>query len=552
MRSAPGDGIAGRPVEVHVESRSRVRARPVDPPGPEAFVGPAGRRGAVDGVITLVPVRRGVHDAVTLDIASAAPFGLQWWTKRVQLPFPSALHVSPRCGSAQPVPRRPDEGTGDVLDRPRSEVGLPRGARPYVPGDARRLVHWRSTAHAGHMMVRELEQPAAEPVTITVELPEDPEAAERVAEGALGICRRPPRGRCAGPPRHEGAFGSRPRRGGRPAQRRTAPRPGRQRVGRGAGRRRGRRQAVSILEAVRRANQPGVPENSIRLRLACLGAVLVAIAACASLQEIAWTTAVGAMVLVSAGTAFSHATRARPPGWVKVMVAVGAMAACVWFFHDGELAGGGHHVRHQPPDDPVGHRPGGALLPRAVPSGPALHARRVGRPDGGGWRAGHRSPVRSLRRGVGLLQPLGPDRNVDLGQRRGPHLGGGPRAGARGDVGGRRRRLPRPPGAGRVVARLVHRPGRRRRLGRGPRGPRRRLGGRGAAVPRRQSRQPDSRRRLSRLCRQPEHGAAGKPGQHPGDAGPGPAPLVLGGGDLRHLAGSELDGVAARAAAPIA
>jgi transglutaminase-like putative cysteine protease len=90
---------------------------------------------------------------------------------------------------------------------------------------------------------------------------------------------------------------------------------------------------VSVLEAVRRANQPGVPEDSVRLRLACLGAVLVAIAACASLQDLAWTTAVGAMVLVSAGTAFSHATRARPPGWVKVMVALGAIAACVWFFH---------------------------------------------------------------------------------------------------------------------------------------------------------------------------------------------------------------------------
>jgi transglutaminase TgpA-like protein len=90
---------------------------------------------------------------------------------------------------------------------------------------------------------------------------------------------------------------------------------------------------VSIVAAVRRANQPGQPEDSIRLRLACLGAVLAAIAACASLQEIAWTTATGAMVLVAAGTVFSHATRARPPGWVKVMVAVGAIAACVWFFH---------------------------------------------------------------------------------------------------------------------------------------------------------------------------------------------------------------------------
>ncbi len=34
-------------------------------------------------------------------------------------------------------------------------------------------------------MVRELERPAAEPVTIIVELPRDPDAAERVAEDAL-------------------------------------------------------------------------------------------------------------------------------------------------------------------------------------------------------------------------------------------------------------------------------------------------------------------------------------------------------------------------------
>jgi transglutaminase-like putative cysteine protease len=90
---------------------------------------------------------------------------------------------------------------------------------------------------------------------------------------------------------------------------------------------------VNVLEAVRRANQPGVPENSVRLRCACLGAEVVAIAACASLQEISWTMAIGAMVLVSAGTVFSHATRARPPAWVKVTVALAAIAACVWFFH---------------------------------------------------------------------------------------------------------------------------------------------------------------------------------------------------------------------------
>jgi uncharacterized protein (DUF58 family) len=186
VRSAPADGIAGQSVEVVVESRRRVRLRPVDPPGPESFVGPVGWRGAVDGTLFLVPARRGVHESVTFDVASAAPFALQWWTKRVRLALPAPLHVSPRCGPAQPVPLRPDEGNGDILDRPRAEEGLPRGARPYEPGDPRRLVHWRSTAHTGHLMVRELEQPAAEPVTITVELPTDPAAAERVAEGAMG------------------------------------------------------------------------------------------------------------------------------------------------------------------------------------------------------------------------------------------------------------------------------------------------------------------------------------------------------------------------------
>jgi uncharacterized protein (DUF58 family) len=186
LRSAPGDGRAGLPVPLCVASRTRLRVRPVEPPGPDIFVGPGRRRAAADDVVTLVPTGRGVHRSVTLDIASAAPFALQWWTRRVQLPLPSALYVAPRCGEAQPVRRRPDDGGGDMVEQPRAVEGLPRGARPYEPGDARRLVHWRSTAHTGRLMVREVERPAAEPVTVTVELPADPVAAERVAEGALG------------------------------------------------------------------------------------------------------------------------------------------------------------------------------------------------------------------------------------------------------------------------------------------------------------------------------------------------------------------------------
>jgi uncharacterized protein (DUF58 family) len=51
-------------------------------------------------------------------------------------------------------------------------------------------MHWPATAHAGELMVRELETPAAQPVTVTVTLPLDPEEAERVAEQAMGTVLR--------------------------------------------------------------------------------------------------------------------------------------------------------------------------------------------------------------------------------------------------------------------------------------------------------------------------------------------------------------------------
>jgi uncharacterized protein (DUF58 family) len=186
VRSAPADAVAGMPVDVRVEANTRLRVRPVAPPGVEVFVGPAGWRGSADERVALVPVRHGVHESLTLDIASAAPFALQWWTRRVQVPLPAALLVSPRRGRPLPPTRSPQEDAGEVRERPRIEAGLPRGARPYAPGDSRRLVHWRATAHTGAVMVRELEHPSAGPVLVSVDLPDDPDEAERVAERALG------------------------------------------------------------------------------------------------------------------------------------------------------------------------------------------------------------------------------------------------------------------------------------------------------------------------------------------------------------------------------
>jgi transglutaminase-like putative cysteine protease len=90
---------------------------------------------------------------------------------------------------------------------------------------------------------------------------------------------------------------------------------------------------MRIIETIRRVNQPGPPEHSPRLRVACLCTVIVSIAACASMGEIPVTTTAGGIGLVTAGMAFSYATRSRPPSWVKLFVAAGAIAASVWFVH---------------------------------------------------------------------------------------------------------------------------------------------------------------------------------------------------------------------------
>jgi uncharacterized protein (DUF58 family) len=183
--SAPTDGTAGLPVEVQIDASTRLRVRAVDPPGLEILVGPIGKRRTPDDGATLMPDRRGVYETLTLDVATAAPFGLQWWTHRVQLPLPAALHVAPRRGQPVTLPVRPLHNSGESVQRAAALVGEPRGARVYRPGDNRRHVHWRATAHAGELMVREMEQATSEPITVTVTLPRDPDEAERVAERAL-------------------------------------------------------------------------------------------------------------------------------------------------------------------------------------------------------------------------------------------------------------------------------------------------------------------------------------------------------------------------------
>ena len=450
----------------------------------------------------------------------------------------------PAAASRAALPCAPTSGPGDGRDRPPADVGEPQG-RPPLP--CRATTGARSTgrpiAHTGELMVRELEAGRR--------------ADDRHGRPARRTATRPSGSRAG--PRHR----RRPARRGTPVLLGTieasgpvlarSPTGGR-RSPAGPGRRTGRRAtpaaelerpAMSLLEAVRRANRPGAPEHSIRLRVACPGAVLVAIAACAALGEIAGPRPWAPWSSCRPGMAFSLS-------------------------HPGPTAGLG-----QGRGGPRRHRsPASGSSTRSAPRRPASRRSRnpltvlfvcilvvhsfhvpsrrdllfslgsLGRPDGGGGGPGHRPPLRPLRRGLGRLRPLGPDRDVGLGQRRGPHLDGGARAGAGGDLGRGGGRLPRPPGARSWRSRInfLARAGAGGSVG-VPGGLAGDAGGAGPARPGRQSGRPDPCRRLPRLRHQPGHGAAGQPGQHRGDAGAGPAPVVLGGGDLRHLGRPELVGV---------
>ncbi len=187
--SAPRNASAGLPVEVQMSATTRLRIQPIDPAGPEQFVGPAvGRSGGPSSPdsVTLLPTGRGVHTTLSVEIATASPFGFLWWRRRITVALPADLHVGPRLGEPYAAANRLERNDGDSRHRAPAVIGEPRSVRPYRPGDHRHWVHWPATAHRGDLMVREMEGPNAEPVTVTVRLPADTGRAESLAERALG------------------------------------------------------------------------------------------------------------------------------------------------------------------------------------------------------------------------------------------------------------------------------------------------------------------------------------------------------------------------------
>lgn len=178
--AAPADAVAGSVVPVEVAVRGAAVVCPLWPPGPEAPTGPTGRV-----VLELQVPHRGVLRRCTVEVSSAAPFGLLWWSRTVTLALPSPVLVAPRAGAPDPGVVDHAEGEGFAARAPGTGTDT-RGVRPYVPGDRRSLVHWPATAHTGAMMVRDHERPVRRAAHVRGTLGPDPSAAEAQAERVLG------------------------------------------------------------------------------------------------------------------------------------------------------------------------------------------------------------------------------------------------------------------------------------------------------------------------------------------------------------------------------
>jgi uncharacterized protein (DUF58 family) len=192
--TAPRDAVAGRPMELEIEvggGRSLLTVEPklayrrgmLQDTGATVMVECPDRGGLV-----CTPERRGLIESVELDLRGAAPLGLSWWRKSVEVPVVPPVEVAPLATEAN----LPSIASGEGGDRHRPERrsghDSVRTVRDYVPGDPTRLVHWGLTARRDMVTVKELEDPEGAFIAVVADLRGDPDLAEKTASRAAGLC----------------------------------------------------------------------------------------------------------------------------------------------------------------------------------------------------------------------------------------------------------------------------------------------------------------------------------------------------------------------------
>lgn len=178
---APRDARAGEALVVRVAASGPCRCRPVHPAGPATVLA---RERPTD--LAMTPDHRGVLSSVIVEVASASPFGLLWWTVPHRVDLARPVLVAPRRSEPSATVRPADSHEEGESPPQLALTGELRTVREYRIGDSPRQVHWRASAHTGTLMVRETEEPADRPARVVADLPEDPDRSELAAGEVMG------------------------------------------------------------------------------------------------------------------------------------------------------------------------------------------------------------------------------------------------------------------------------------------------------------------------------------------------------------------------------
>lgn len=107
------------------------------------------------GVVDFPAASRGVIGSAAVDLAVTGPFGFIQCRRRARVWFGAPIDVAPpQVRHVISWPPLPAFSFGLTETSPGGQE-IFRSIREYVPGDARRSVHWKATAHHGRLMVKE-------------------------------------------------------------------------------------------------------------------------------------------------------------------------------------------------------------------------------------------------------------------------------------------------------------------------------------------------------------------------------------------------------------
>lgn len=182
---APDIVAVGR--DAVVTARVGVRTALPTPPGIWRDTVPKGLGGKAEGVFPALGsglragerivhveyvvrgLRRGVHALGPLTVTSTDPFGLAH--RSSVFGERTKVTVAPAVTDLPPLTNFAGEA-GGTLHTTTNQLGQGADnlvARPYMPGDSMRRIHWRASAHQGSLMVRQEEQESTPEATVVLD-----------------------------------------------------------------------------------------------------------------------------------------------------------------------------------------------------------------------------------------------------------------------------------------------------------------------------------------------------------------------------------------------